>query len=180
MDKHYISITTTRTPRPRSERLREQGSGSVNSTVVLNAETGGTSSEGHTHNNKAALDQITTDENGYLLLTTTQEVEVTDPETGETHTEIQRVTEKVNAGYADKAGTLDEESPIFEQLDERYISKINDDETTGEIGFLKGLWIAAKGLFGFDAQGNIKAGDIEAAGDIDISGIAKADCSKGD
>ena len=68
MQKHYTAVTTNRTPRPRSKRLREQGIGSANSTVVLNAEIGGSSvpsGDGHTHANKSALDQISTDANGY-------------------------------------------------------------------------------------------------------------------
>ena len=68
MDKKYTAVTTNRTPRPRSKRLREQGIGSVASTVVLNGDTGGSSvssGDGHTHANKSALDQISTDSQGY-------------------------------------------------------------------------------------------------------------------
>ena len=106
MDKKYTSVTTNRTPRPRSKRLREHGIGSTNSTVVLNAETGGSSTpsgDGHTHSNKSALDQITTDSDGYEYLTYLKEVKTTDPETGEEVTAYERVTEKVKAGYADLA-----------------------------------------------------------------------------
>ena len=59
-----------------------------------------------------------------------------------------------------------------------YLSKIDNDAAQGEIGFLKGLWIAAKGLFGFDAQGNIKANNIEVSGDIDVDGSVKSDSIK--
>ena len=47
-----------------------------------------------------------------------------------------------------------------------FLSKTSDDTASGEIGLLKGLWVKTKGLFGFDADGNIKGNDIDAAGDV--------------
>ena len=41
MSKTYTSITTGRTPRPRSKRLREQGVGTVSSSIVINSKGGG-------------------------------------------------------------------------------------------------------------------------------------------
>lgn len=41
------------------------------------------------------------------------------------------------------------------------LSRTEDDTAEGEIGFLKGLWIKAKGLFGWDAEGNITAKNIK-------------------
>ena len=142
MDKKYTAVTTNRTPRPRSQRLREQGIGSVASTVVLNGDTGGSSvpsGDGHTHANKSALDQISTDSQGYEHLT--RLVEVTDPETGETS--LQQVTEKVKAGYADVAHDLTPDSPVRQQ----FLSRIADDVAQGKITFEQGLIAVGMAIF---------------------------------
>ena len=142
MDKKYTAVTTSRTPRPRSQRLREQGIGSVASTVVLNGDTGGSSvpsGDGHTHANKSALDQISTDSQGYEYLT--RLVEVTDPETGETS--LQQVTEKVKAGYADVAHDLTPDSPVRQQ----FLSRIADDVAQGKITFEQGLIAVGMAIF---------------------------------
>lgn len=57
-------------------------------------------------------------------------------------------------------------------LSGKYLSKTHDDAAAGEIGFLNGLWIKAKGLFGFDEDGNIKANDIIAEGNSSVGGDA--------
>lgn len=142
MDKKYTAVTTNRTPRPRSQRLREQGIGSVASTVVLNGDTGGSSvpsGDGHTHANKSALDQISTDSQGYEYLT--RLVEATDPETGETS--LQQVTEKVKAGYADVAHDLTPDSPVRQQ----FLSRIADDVAQGKITFEQGLIAVGMAIF---------------------------------
>lgn len=142
MDKKYTAVTTNRTPRPRSQRLREQGIGSVASTVVLNGDTGGSSvpsGDGHTHANKSALDQISTDSQGYEYLT--RYVEVTDPDTGETS--LQQVTEKVKAGYADVAHDLTPDSPVRQQ----FLSRIADDVAQGKITFEQGLIAVGMAIF---------------------------------
>ena len=142
MDKKYTAVTTSRTPRPRSQRLREQGIGSVASTVVLNGDTGGSSvpsGDGHTHANKSALDQISTDSQGYEYLT--RLVEVTDPETGETS--LQQVTEKVKAGYADVAHDLTPDSPVRQQ----FLSRVADDVAQGKITFEQGLIAVGMAIF---------------------------------
>lgn len=41
------------------------------------------------------------------------------------------------------------------------LSRVDEDEAEAKIGFLQGLWIKAKNLFWWDADGNIKANDIE-------------------
>ena len=64
-------------------------------------------------------------------------------------------------------------TPSF--LRSKYLSKQLDDTAQGEIGFLKGLWIKAKGLFGFDGDGNIKANDINADGSATVGGDAIID-----
>lgn len=142
MDKKYTAVTTNRTPRPRSQRLREQGIGSVASTVVLNGDTGGSSvpsGDGHTHANKSALDQISTDSQGYEYLT--RYVEVADPDTGETS--LQQVTEKVKAGYADVAHDLTPDSPVRQQ----FLSRIADDVAQGKITFEQGLIAVGMAIF---------------------------------
>lgn len=142
MDKKYTAVTTNRTPRPRSQRLREHGIGSVASTVVLNGDTGGSSvssGDGHTHANKSALDQISTDSQGYEYLT--RLVEVKDPETGETS--LQQVTEKVKAGYADVAHDITPDSPVRQQ----FLSRIADDVAQGKITFEQGLIAVGMAIF---------------------------------
>ena len=152
MNKHYTSITTSRTPRPRSKRLREQGIGSTSSTVVLNAETGGggstPSGDGHTHANKSALDQISTDGNGYEYLTRLKEVITTDPETGEETTAYERVTEKVKAGYADMAYDLTPNSPARQQ----FLSRLYNDVAAGNITFQQAIYVLGVAHFQGEAQ----------------------------
>ena len=159
MNKHYTSITTNRTPRPRSERLREQGIGSTNSTVVLNAKAGGggnsgPTGDGHTHANKDALDEISTDNNGYQYLTQLKEVTVTDPDTQETHTEYQSVKEKVKAGFADEAThaayahDLDPDSPA----NQRFLSRLLNDVAAGNITFQQAIYVLGIAVFRGEAQ----------------------------
>lgn len=150
MDKKYTAVTTNRTPRPRSKRLREHGIGSTNSTVVLNAEAVSStpSGDGHTHSNKAALDQITTDGNGYEYLTYLKEIKTPDPETGEEVTTYERVTEKVKAGYADLAYDLAENSPAAK----RFLSRIADDIAEGKITFQQGLTAIGIAVFKGEAH----------------------------
>ena len=142
MEKNYTAVITQRTPRPRSKRLRKMGIGSAaGATVVMIGASGGTTvmGDGHTHANKSALDQISTDSQGYEYLTRLVEVEVenTDEETGETttSTEWQSKTEKVKAGYADIANDLTEDSPVRQQ----FLSRIADDVAQGKITFEQGL-----------------------------------------
>ena len=51
-----------------------------------------------------------------------------------------------------------------------YLNSDEEDIAQEQIGFLKGLWIKTKGLFGFDEDGNAKVNDFNAAGDADILG----------
>ena len=165
-EKIYTSTVTNRAARPRSKRLRELGgSAAAGGSVTLNVTGGGTTentgaaTDGHTHDNKSALDQITTDSQGYQYLTQLREVEVTDEETGEVTTEWQQTTEKVNAGYADEAGKakdLDKDSPA----NERFLRKDKPDRTpyrlSSDTGFEAGEF--AQGSEGAavykDEQGN--------------------------
>ena len=147
MDKQYTSKITLRTPRPRSERMREQGIGGGATTVVVNSGGGtgtGTVGDGHTHANLSALNEISTDTQGYEYLTQIRETE--DPETGEITTE--RVTEKVKAGYADEAYDLSEDSPVRKQ----FLSKLVDDVAKGNLTFEKMLTVLGLAIFKNGAQ----------------------------
>ena len=147
MNREYTAKTTTRSPRPRSKRLREQGIGSsASATVVMSGAGGGTvaAGDGHTHANKPSLDQITTDNEGYQYLTQIRETE--DPETGET-TEVQ-VTEKVKAGFADVAKDLSEDSPVRQQ----FLSRLVDDVAKGNITFEKAISVLGLATFSGGAE----------------------------
>lgn len=147
MDKQYTSKITLRTPRPRSERLREQGIGGGATTVVMSGAGGGGSTvtgDGHTHGNLSALNEISTDRQGYMYLTQIREKE--DTETGETTTE--QVTEKVKAGYADVAKDLSEDSPVREQ----FLSRLVDDVAKGNLTFEKMLTVLGLSIFKSGAQ----------------------------
>ena len=91
MSKVYKSEVNERTAKPRAKRLRELGgiaAGGGSTVVNVTSEGNVSEGDGHTHANKTALDQISTDSNGYEYLTRLVEVEVenTDEETGETTT----------------------------------------------------------------------------------------------
>lgn len=98
MAKEYIQKTVSRAARPRSRRLREFG-GTTSGTAVSVIQNGGTNSvvsgDGHTHKNLPYLDQITTDNDGYISLT--------HPKENDEDGSVSTVTEKAKAGYADEA-----------------------------------------------------------------------------
>lgn len=147
MEKNYTAVITQRTPRPRSKRLREMGIGSAaGTTVVMSGAAGGTTvtGDGHTHANLSALNEISTDTNGYQYLTQLREVE--NPETGETT--VEQVTEKVKAGYADVAKDLSEDSPIREQ----FLSRLVDDVAKGNIIFEQAIKVLGLATFGSGAE----------------------------
>lgn len=148
--KVYKSEANERTAKPRAKRLRELGGiAAGGGSTVVNVNGSGTipSGDGHTHANKTALDQISTDSQGYEYLTRLVEVEVetTDPETGETTKtkEWQSKTEKVKAGYADVAHDLTPDSPVRQQ----FLSRIADDVSQGKITFEQGLIAVGMAIF---------------------------------
>lgn len=166
-EKEFSLFTNPRTARPRSKRLRELGVGASAGSTVVNVSGGSIvpTGDGHTHPNKAALDQITTDDNGYEYIT--RQVLVTDPESGDPYYET--ITEKVKAGYADMAYNLTADSPVRNQ----FLSKIADDIAAGNITFQQAITVIGKALLrggadfgtftqslwagtggGVDAQGN--------------------------
>ena len=149
MEKNYTAVITQRTPRPRSKRLREMGIGSAaGATVVMSGAAGGTTvtGDGHTHANLSALNEISTDTNGYQYLTQLREVE--NPKTGDTT--VEQVTEKVKAGYADVAKDLAEDSPIREM----FLSRLVDDVAKGNITFEQAIKVL--GLASFDNDVKIR------------------------
>ena len=147
MEKNYTAVITQRTPRPRSKRLREMGIGSAaGATVVMSGAAGGTTvtGDGHTHANLSALNEISTDTNGYQYLTQLREAE--NPETGDTT--VEQVTEKVKAGYADVAKDLAEDSPIREM----FLSRLVDDVAKGNITFEQAIKVLGLASFGGGAE----------------------------
>lgn len=145
-DKRYDLKVTGRAARPRSKRLRDAGmSVQPGSTVVtINGSGGGSSSSenDHYHANKDALDQITTDNDGYQYLTRLKEV--TDDEGNDIY---EHVTEKVKAGFADMAKDLTEDSPIRKQ----FLSRLADDVAKGNLTFEKMLTVLGQAIFRADA-----------------------------
>ena len=136
MNKTYTIKISQRQARPRSKRLQGSGnSASSGSNIVISGTTAGSSviGDGHTHANKAALDQISTDADGYLYLT--QLKEITDEETEETT--VENVTDKVKAGFADMAYDLTDDSPVREQ----FLSRLADDVAKGNLTFEKMLTV---------------------------------------
>lgn len=143
----YELKTYKRGARPRSERLRELGGESSvagGSTVVTIGGSGNVvSPNDHYHTNKAALDQITTDTDGYQYLTRLKEG--TDAEGNEVY---EQVTEKVKAGFADIAKDLSEDSPVRQQ----FLSRLADDVAKGNITFEQAIKVLGLASFGGGAE----------------------------
>lgn len=160
--------------RPRSERLRELGGEGIvraGSTVVTvaggnNAPTG----NDHYHTNKAALDQITTDADGYQYLTRLKEGK--DAEGNEVY---EQVTEKVKAGYADKAAIADDltpDSPVRKQ----FLSRLADDVAAGRITFEQGLRAITSsnfdgGIYVGEYTEGIEGAKIDPKGNAEVESI---------
>lgn len=170
----YELKTRSRGARPRSKRLRELGgSGAAASGggTIVNVYGGSNAiGDSHYHENKHALDQITTDADGYQYLTRLQET--TDAEGNEAYTEV---TEKVKAGFADVAHDLSTESPVREL----FLSCLVDDVAKGNITFEKmimtlGLAIfkdgAAFGEFASSLYAGIGA-NIDAQGNAEFESV---------
>ena len=127
-----------RAPMPRSERRRYSGGGT---TSAAGAVTGEMLGDGHTHRNISLLEQLSKIDEGYLYYqeTTYAEQTTTDEETGETTTEMVKtdVDYKLNAGLADVAKDLTEDSKVWEIV----LRKDKEDETNYLVAFNKGLKI---------------------------------------
>lgn len=174
MEKNYTAVITQRTPRPRSKRLREMGIGSAaGATVVMSGAAGGTTvtGDGHTHANLSALNEISTDTNGYQYLTQMREVE--NPETGDTT--IEQVKDKVKAGYADKAAIADDltpDSPVRSQ----FLSRLAADTAAGRITFEEGLHALTSsnfdgGIYVGDYTEGMEGANIDPEGNAEVESI---------
>ena len=138
----YNLTVTKRQALPRSKRLRELGGGggsSTSSVVTINSGGNVTPGAAHYHANKAALDQITTDADGYQYIT--RLVEQPDGTLAE-------VTEKVKAGTADYANDISPEA----LANLPYLSKLADDVAKGSITFEQMIRVLGLSVFGSGAQ----------------------------
>lgn len=132
--------------RPRSERLRELGgesTGGGSTVVTVNGSGSAVSPNDHYHANKQALDQISTDADGYEYLT--RQKETTDDKGNAVY---EQITEKVKAGYADVANDLTEDSPIRKQ----FLSRLVDDVAKGNITFEQAIRVAGVSYMGGGAE----------------------------
>ena len=142
----YELKTFKRGQRPRSERLRELGgesTGGGSTVVTVNGSGSAVSPNDHYHANKQALDQISTDADGYEYLT--RQKETTDDKGNAVY---EQVTEKVKAGYADVAKNLAEDSPIREM----FLSRLVDDVAKGNITFEQAIKVLGLASFGGGAE----------------------------
>lgn len=142
----YELKTFKRGQRPRSERLRELGgesTGGGSTVVTVNGSGSAVSPNDHYHANKQALDQISTDADGYEYLT--RQREVTDDKGNAVY---EQITEKVKAGYADVANDLTEDSPIRKQ----FLSRLVDDVAKGNITFEQAIRVAGVSYMGGGAE----------------------------
>lgn len=142
----YELKTFKRGQRPRSERLRELGgenTGGGSTVVTVNGSGSAVSPNDHYHANKQALDQISTDADGYEYLT--RQKEVTDDKGNAVY---EQITEKVKAGYADVANDLTEDSPIRKQ----FLSRLIDDVAKGNITFEQAIRVAGVSYMGGGAE----------------------------
>ena len=142
----YELKTFKRGQRPRSERLRELGgesTGGGSTVVTVNGSGSAVSPNDHYHANKQALDQISTDADGYEYLT--RQKEVTDDKGNAVY---EQITEKVKAGYADVANDLTEDSPIRKQ----FLGRLVDDVAKGNITFEQAIRVAGISYMGGGAE----------------------------
>ena len=142
----YELKTFKRGQRPRSERLRELGgesTGGGSTVVTVNGSGSAVSPNDHYHANKQALDQISTDADGYEYLT--RQKETTDDKGNAVY---EQITEKVKAGYADVANDLTEDSPIRKQ----FLSRLVDDVAKGSITFEQAVRVAGVSYMGGGAE----------------------------
>jgi len=61
-----------------------------------------------------------------------------------------------------------------DEIHGKYISKVDDDEAHGLIGFLKGIWVGIKDRWGWTADGDITANNIVTEGNVNVGKILRA------
>lgn len=136
--------------------------------IAASITNGGGSGSGHTHANKVSLDQIATDSDGYIHLTYPKRV--LNEATKEYETII--TTEKVKAGYADKAGDLTEDSPVLKLINtigNQFVPTYLDgstyvDTTWAEIVAGTRTLAAIKSVKGFFSDSFVSARGANSAG----------------
>lgn len=84
------------------------------------------------------------------------------------------LTGVATASTADDFVDSDELVATPSYINARSLSKTHEDVAAESIGFLKGLWVKGKELFGFDQDGNIKANNVETVGDTYVGGLLTA------
>ena len=180
MNKKFTLITSDREPKPRSKRLRELGGGTASGTTggatVVNVSGGNAAPDpnSHTHANKADLDKLSTDTDGYGYISQMREVEETD-EDGNTTTNWANVKDKVKAGYADKAAIADDltpDSPVRSQ----FLSRLTDDVAAGRITFEQGLHALTSsnfdgGIYVGDYTKGIEGANIDPEGNVEVESL---------
>ena len=142
--------------------------------IAASIANGGGSGSGHTHANKVSLDQIATDSDGYIHLTYPKRV--LNEATKEYETII--TTEKVKAGYADKAGDLSDDSPVLKLINtigNQFVPTYLDgstyvDTTWAEIVAGTRTLAAIKSVKGFFSDSFISARGANSAGGGSIGG----------
>lgn len=148
MNKKYISSVRQLTARPRSKRLREQGSTIVGGGSVHVSVEGGASSatdpNSHKHTNLDVLERISTDDQDYICLNQYVEDEETDG--------FSVKKERAKVGFADMAGALAEEAmkKLMEMLSNHFLYKDQPDTAAELITFLKGLFSKDDVIIGTD------------------------------
>ncbi|MBP3212713.1 MAG: hypothetical protein J6M41_09155, partial [Prevotella sp.] len=73
-------------------------------------------------------------------------------------------TDQFNNEWQIVAGELQEDVASARKSLSDFLSRVDDDKAKGVIGFLKGLWVKAEGLFGIDGEGNGRFNSIDFAG----------------
>ena len=59
---------------------------------------------------------------------------------------------------------------LLRHFSDSFLSRVSDDVAAGEIGFMKGFWVWAKGLFGIDQSGNASVNNLSAIGEASVDG----------
>lgn len=170
--KEYNVITRTRAARSRSSGSA-QSLGRQTATLITGGYTSATSggSDGHSHGNKELLDALQIDEEKYVYL---REYDRTAGSEGDG----EYVSEKVKAGYADKAGTADDSQrwngkEMAEMMDQpvRETDDVKHKSVTAS-GTVKGKALEGESLT--VEKNSTVGGDASVTGDATVGGTATA------